>query len=136
MSNDSILLPSESLEFAVHAQDCSSVLQHQAIVIIMSSISPAQANLLGLFEHYCDQTEYNPLLSRVFNTTELSNMFWVSLDHDIQLISQRSQNLEDHEISLTQKAFKLLHSEDKFVPAANIYVELILGLGPVRLISE
>ena len=95
-----------------------------------------RTTLLGLVEHYRDQTEYSPLLSGMFNTTEQSNMFWVSLDHDIQLISRRSQNLEDHEINLTQKAFKLLHSADKFIPAANLYVELILGVGPVRPISE
>ena len=114
-----------------HAQPLKS-----GSLIKMLSTSPTRANVVGLVEHYRDQTEYNPLLSRIFNNSELSDMFWVSLDHDIQLISQRSQDLEDHEISIVQKAFKVLHTEDRFVPAANIYVELVLGVGPVRLISN
>ena len=97
----------------------------------MTSKPSPRAMLFGLVEHYSAQTEYNPLLSQTLNTDELHNMFWTSLDHDIQLISRRSQDLNDHEINLVQKGLHMLHSEGKLVPAANLYIELILGVGPV-----
>ena len=97
----------------------------------MSSASSTMAKFLEMVNRYSDQTEYNPLFRRTFNTPELQEMFWASLNHDVQLISQNSQALEDHEVNLAQKAFVSLHFQGKLVPIANIYFEMILGMTPV-----
>lgn len=94
-------------------------------------MSPTMKKSLELVKHYSAQKEYHPLLREKFDTPELQEKFWASLNHEIQLISERSQELEDHEINLYQKTFKTLHSQGRLVPTANVYVELILGIAPV-----
>lgn len=92
---------------------------------------PSQAMLSRLIEHYSAQTVYSPLLPHNLSTDDRGNTFWTNFIHETRLISRRSQKLEDHEINLAQKALCLLHADGRIIPAANLYVELILAGTPV-----
>ena len=54
------------------------------------------------------------------------------LQHDLEVIKNRSQDLDDHEISLMQKAFVTLMDEGDHVAGIELYVEEIVGLKMVE----
>ena len=54
------------------------------------------------------------------------------LQHDLEVLQQRSQDLDDHEISLMQKAFVVLMEDGDHIAGIELYVEEIVGLKMVE----
>lgn len=79
--------------------------------------------------YYRTFTTFNPPLSSLLRSTEFHKIFWNSLEHDLFVVRQRSQDLAEHEITIIQKALVLLmnNSEDQ-ISAANLYADEILGV--------
>lgn len=85
--------------------------------------------VLQIIHSYRSTRALHPVISDMFETPEFKRMFWASMNHDLHVILQRSQNLADGEITPMQKAFKVLMNriEDELA-AIELYVEEILGL--------
>ena len=98
----------------------------------MSYITPAMIKVSNLVKRYSRQEEYHALLIQNFRTPEWEQNFRNSLDREIQLISQRSPNIDDLEVNLFQKALIILHDQGKKISASNLYAELILEITTVR----
>lgn len=92
--------------------------------------SRQEAKVHGIIAHYRRAaTTLHPLVADLSKTPELSRAFWRSFDHDLLVFSQRSQNLEDSEITAAQKAFVFLSkAKQDQLPAIELYVEEILGI--------
>ena len=76
----------------------------------------------------------HPVVSQLCQSPEFEQIFCSSLDHDLNVICQRSQNLANGEITAVQKAFTvLMEKEEDLFPAIGLYVDEILGL---RFVSE
>ncbi|KAK4691343.1 hypothetical protein P7C71_g5637, partial [Lecanoromycetidae sp. Uapishka_2] len=55
-------------------------------------------------------------------------MFWKALGHEFTIISRRSQDLSNCEITASQKAFKILMDNEDHIAAVEIYIDEILGI--------
>lgn len=90
----------------------------------------AELKVKNLVSSYRSLRSYVPLLSEMLQPLEFRRLFWLSLKHDLFVLRQRSQDLADNEITITQRAFITLSEGGQYrVPSANIYMLEILGLG-------
>lgn len=70
----------------------------------------------------------HPVISKILETPQRA-IFEKSLEQELKLISSRSSLLEDHEVSIVQKAFMILmDSPEHRVGAVELYVQEIIGL--------
>lgn len=71
----------------------------------------------------------HPVVSHICQSPRNQNVLRKSLRHDLSLIRGRSSRLEDHEISIAQKAYMLLmrRPEDR-LGGIELYVQEIIGL--------
>lgn len=74
----------------------------------------------------------HPIVSRICESPRNQDVLRKSLQHDLSLIRGRSSRLDDHEISIAQKAYMLLmrHPEDR-LGGIELYVQEIIGLNHV-----
>ena len=71
----------------------------------------------------------NADLDSVARNPKLQQAFKRLISHERDTINARSSNLEEHEITITQKAFAILmQHEDTLHGAIQLYVEEIIGL--------
>ena len=71
----------------------------------------------------------NPIVSRICESTKNQDTLRKSLQHDLSIIRGRSSRLDDHEISITQKAYMLLmQNRDDRLGGIELYVQEIIGL--------
>ena len=76
-----------------------------------------------------NDTTFNPVILQVFDTKEKLKTFWDGLYHNTRIIYLRSWDLNDYEVSVTQKAFITLFEHRHFTAASNLYFQEILGWG-------
>ena len=97
-----------------------------------ASLNVVDLRLRGILNDYRNIEVLHPTVSKLFSSPELRELFFNSLNQDLSIVSARSQNLADHEISLFQKAFAILmRNEDNHVPGIELYVDELLGLNLV-----
>ena len=87
-----------------------------------------EARLLEVLNHYRPIELLNSTVAETCESPIFKGHLQKILQHDLQVIKQRSQDLNDHEISLTQKAFVILMDEGDHIAGIEIYVEEIVGL--------
>lgn len=88
-----------------------------------------QTALLNVLERYRQTTEMHPAASLLRLDTGFHETFLRVLHHDYNTVKARSQALDDHEITITQMAFKILMENERDHHAAiQIYVEELLGV--------
>lgn len=75
----------------------------------------------------------HPVVSRICEFPRNQDVLRKSLQHDLSLIRGRSSRLDDHEISIAQKAYMLLmrRPEDR-LGGIELYVQEIIGLRHVE----
>lgn len=91
-------------------------------------LAPVEQQVYDLIDHYRSQP-LNPLFFDIFIELESQEDFWFGLKYTVHALRARSWNLDDHEISISQKALIALHSHEELAGAANVYLGEILGLG-------
>lgn len=97
---------------------------------LASNLSQAERRVESLVAKYrATGYTYHPKISQICPNDEDYDMVWTLLDHEAQLIGQRPTGLAFHEISVIQKAFLTLFGDKNLIPAMNLYVCEILGLG-------
>lgn len=71
----------------------------------------------------------HPVVSQICQSPRNQDVLRKSLQHDLSLIRGRSSRLDDHEISIAQKAYMLLmrRPEDR-LGGIELYVQEIIGL--------
>ena len=99
------------------------------------SLGLVNTKLVKLFDKY---HSISKLPSTVTELCKQSRAFKASftncLEYDIAIIEARSQNLDDHEISLIQKAFvSLMNQDHSQLAGIALYVEEILGFRSTSL---
>lgn len=84
--------------------------------------------------YYSSVTTANPTLTRLSQTTEgFSRLFQRFLNFEYIHLTQRSPSLEDHEITLMQKAFlHLLANPEHHLGAVHLYIEEVIGIRYVQ----
>ena len=100
----------------------------------LSSRPNKEAKLLEILGYYRPIDVLHPTVRKMCESIAFREHFKKGLQHDLAVLKSRSQDLEDHEISLTQKAFVELmeeEEEDK-ISGIEIYVEEIIGLKMVE----
>ena len=97
-----------------------------------SSGSTKEAKLLEILGYYRPIEVLHSTVRQMFELPAFEEQFKRILHHDLQVFKSRSQDLDDHEISLTQKAFVKLMEEEDQIPAIEIYIEEIIGLSVVQ----
>ena len=102
------------------------------LIIAMSSAQTDADRVCELLRSYRQVDAVHPVLREMLRKPEYERMFWNILSHDLNVIRQRSQDLADSEITITQKALGILVEDKYYANAAmQLYVDEILGLGIV-----
>ena len=92
-----------------------------------SKVDP-QIRLLGILEKYRRTSEIHPAARLIDGDTGFKETLLRVMHHDLDTINARSADLDDHEISIAQKAFTILMQNESDSHAAfQIYVEELLG---------
>ena len=83
-----------------------------------------------LIGYYSSVTTANATMTKLSQTTEgFSRLFQRFLNFEYFTLNQRSSKLEDHEITVMQKAFlALLQNSAHHLGAVHLYIEEILGI--------
>ena len=83
-----------------------------------------------LIGYYSSVTTANATMTKLSQTTEgFSRLFQRFLNFEYFTLNQRSSKLEDHEITVMQKAFlSLLQNPAHHLGAVHLYIEEILGI--------
>ena len=123
-----------SIAFYKFDHKLSPVPYAEPVLDMSISSSTQDANVRSIVNSYRSIEILHPIVTSLYESPELKQMFWDTLKHDLHVIHQRSQNLADSEITVIQKAFKhLMDNEEDEIPAVELYVEEILGL---RFVSD
>ncbi|KAI4158476.1 MAG: hypothetical protein LQ342_007396 [Letrouitia transgressa] len=95
--------------------------------------SRADDRLETILNQYSSVQHVHPLWNFILNfDAARCNLFERSFAHELQRIKRSSQDLEDHEINIYQKAFRILMDQpNTFIGAVHIYIDKILGLSNV-----
>lgn len=89
----------------------------------------SESSVQDIVTKYRKVKALNPIVSRICESTKNQDMLRKSLQHDLSLIRGRSSRLDDHEISITQKAYMLLmQNRDDRLGGIELYVQEIIGL--------
>lgn len=79
--------------------------------------------------HYGAIEVLHPAISELCKSPQHETMFEQCLRQELMLVRSRSDRLDHHEISITQKAFMILMDNlDHHVGGVELYVEEIIGL--------
>ena len=92
-----------------------------------------EAKVYEIIQRYRPTKMLHPLVADMHNTFEAERMFWDCLTHDLHTIQCRSQNVADGDITVAQKAFRILMDKEYVVAAMELYVNEIIGL---EIVSE
>ncbi len=90
--------------------------------------STEEARLLEILSYYRPIEILHSTVKELCTSSVFKGHFQKVLQHDLDVIKLRSQNLEDHEISLMQKAFVRLMDEGDHIAGIELYVDEIIGL--------
>lgn len=90
--------------------------------------STKEARLLNMLSYYRPIEILHSTVEEMCTSSVFNEHFQKILQHDLRTIKRRSQDLDDHEISLAQKAFVILMDEGDHIAGIEIYVEEIIGL--------
>ncbi|KAL8832231.1 MAG: hypothetical protein Q9191_000401 [Dirinaria sp. TL-2023a] len=82
-----------------------------------------------VISQYISTKKLHPLVDQLSN--DAMENFMLMLNHDVEVIKARSQDLDDHEITAAQKAFSLMVSQGNTPAAVAIYVQEVLGFNYV-----
>ncbi|KAI4211605.1 MAG: hypothetical protein LQ351_005646 [Letrouitia transgressa] len=95
--------------------------------------SQADDRLDIILNQYGNVQHAHPLWTSILSfDAARCNLFERSLAQELQKIKCSSQDLEDHEINIYQKAFRILMDQpDTYRGAVHIYIDKILGLSTV-----
>ena len=92
-----------------------------------------QIRLLEILEKYRRTSEIHPAARLIDGDTGFKETLLRVMHHDFDTINARSADLDDHEISIAQKAFTILMQNESDSHAAfQIYVEELLGFPSAR----
>ena len=95
-------------------------------------LSLSESRVLDLVSRYRAVHELHPLVSEMFSSEEFEGIFQDALKHEQYIISRRSQDLADNEITLAQKAFAMLSDDQAdYYAATALWVEEVLGINVV-----
>ena len=82
-----------------------------------------------LVVHYGAINVLHPAIAELCKSSQHEAMIEQCLRQELMLVRSRSDRLDHHEISITQKAFMILMDNlDHHVGGAELYVEEIIGL--------
>ena len=94
--------------------------------------SLSESRVLDLVTRYRAVDELHPLVADMFSSQEFEGIFQDALKHEQYIISRRSQDLSDNEITLPQKAFAILWgNRADYYAATALWVEEVLGISVV-----
>ena len=103
-------------------------------IIMSASYLNLEIKVRDIVNSYRSINTLHPVVSELYQSPELKQIFWSSLNQDLHVICQRSQTLAHGEITAIQKAFAvLMEKKENFIPALELYVNEILGL---KFVSE
>ena len=92
-------------------------------------LADLNAKVREIIDRYHPIQILHPVVSEMYDAPEFERMFWDCLVHDLQVIRRRSQSLADGEITVAQKAFRILMDENNGgIAAIELYVNEIIGL--------
>ncbi|KAL9609566.1 MAG: hypothetical protein Q9167_005676 [Letrouitia subvulpina] len=93
-------------------------------------MAQAEDRLKSILDQYGSIQCVHPLQYIIVNfDAARCNLFERSLAHEIEKIDRHSQDLEDHEINIYQKAFRILMNQpNTCLGAVHIFIDKILGL--------
>lgn len=100
----------------------------------MSSVGPdisecEEIRLNRILNRYRNIEILHPVVARLCEVAAHRKIFHKALTHDLDVIHSRSPHLPDFEITIYQKAFKILmEKEEDRIGGIEIYVDEILGL--------
>lgn len=88
-----------------------------------------ESSVQEMVNRYSKIKTLHPVVSHICQSPQNQSVLRKSLQHDLSLIRGRSSRLDDHEISITQKAYMLLmrRPEDR-LGGIELYVQEIIGL--------
>lgn len=87
-----------------------------------------EARLLEILSYYRPIESLHSTVEEMCTSSVFKEHFQKILQHDLGTIKRRSQDLDDHEISLAQKAFVILMDEGDHIAGIELYVDEIIGL--------
>ena len=106
----------------------------ETYIIMSASYLNLEIKVRDIVNSYRSINTLHPVVSELYQSPELKQIFWSSLNQDLHVICQRSQTLAHGEITAIQKAFAvLMEKKENFIPALELYVNEILGL---KFVSE
>lgn len=94
--------------------------------------STKEARLLEILNYYRPIEILHSTVEEMCASSVFKEHFQKILQHDLETIKRRSQDVDDHEISLAQKAFVILMDEGDHIAGIELYVEDIIGLKAVE----
>ena len=93
----------------------------------MASENPrTEERYISIIDQYCATSVMHPLIEALKHKCDSQKLVAV-INHEISAIRARSQDLDDNEITVAQKAF-LNFMKPNFNAAMHIYVEEVLGI--------
>lgn len=96
---------------------------------LQQSTQNGESRVQDIVTKYRTIKALNPIVSRICESTKNQDSLRKSLQHDLSVICGRSSRLDDHEISITQKAYMLLmQNSDDRLGGIELYVQEIIGL--------
>ncbi len=99
----------------------------------MDSTQPSkESKLLEILNYYRPIEVLHSTVQDMCNSDVFKKHFQKVLQHDLEVLQQRSQELNDHEISSMQKAFVVLMEDGDHIAGIELYVEEIVGLKMVE----
>ena len=87
-----------------------------------------EACVRELVGNYTGMEILHPIVADMSKDRKFKGMFWKVLSHEYEVISKRSQDLAQWEITAAQKAFKILMEGGNENGAVELYCDEILGL--------
>ena len=94
-----------------------------------ASYSDLDAKVCDIINSYRSINTLHPVVTELCQSPAFEQMFWISLNHDLHVVRQRSTILAHGELTAIQKAFAILMKKKKdHIRAIELYVGEILGL--------
>lgn len=92
-------------------------------------VQNGESSVQDMVTKYRKTKALHPIVSRICESPNNQDILRKSLQYDLSLIRGRSSRLDDHEISIAQKAYMLLmqNREDR-LGGIELYVQEIIGL--------
>ena len=93
-----------------------------------ATMQDGEIRVRDIINYYRTIEVLHPAVSRLYSTPEDGETFDKILAHDLRMLRGRSYRLEDHEVSIIQKAFIILMGdEENRTGAIELYLDEIIG---------